>query len=269
MKDELCLERNGHVAVITLNRPGKKNAFDEGMWVQLEAAADSLEKKPPRCLVITGEAQGPFCAGMDVNPDNVQIGKIQRAIEDGDNDSIRAVLMRIRAAVDRITGLPVPVIAAVNGDAHGGGAELAVRCDLRVMDAEAVLRFSEVTLGLMPDWGGGVALTRLAGPGVAADLILTARPLPAAEALALGVVNRISAVDKCLDEALALAARIAANGPRAVRAALRLIRAVPDVSLKRALGLETELATELIASGECYHGILAFLEKRSPQFPDP
>lgn len=269
MGEQLQLERRGTIAIVTMNRPGRKNAFSDEMWTGLEGIAVSLEKALPRCVVITGVPGGVFCAGMDVNPDNAQIAKIQDAVGRQDLPAIRTVLLRIRELVDRITGLPVPVVAAINGDAYGGGAELAVRCDLRIMDPKAALRFSEVTLGLIPDWGGGVALTRLVGPGIASDLILTARPLPAAEALFLGVANRISEEGRCLENALALAGEIAANGPRSVRAALRVIRTSPDIPLQDALDLETDVATELIGSGECYHGILAFLEKRPPQFPDP
>ncbi len=268
MEKQLQLERRGKIGLVTMNRPTRRNAFNDEMWTELERIAASLEKMPPRCVVITGQQGGAFCAGMDVNPDNPQIARIQEAVGNQDLQAIRTILLQIRKQIDRITGLPVPVIAAINGDAYGGGAELAVRCDLRVMDPKAVLRFSEVTLGLMPDWGGGVALTRLVGSGIASDLILTARPLPATEALSLGVANRISAEGRCLESALALAEEIAANGPRSIRAALKVIRTTPDISLQKALDLETETATELIASGECYHGILAFLEKRPPTFPD-
>ncbi|MBN2846018.1 MAG: enoyl-CoA hydratase, partial [Deltaproteobacteria bacterium] len=136
-------------------------------------------------------------------------------------------------------------------------------------DPGACISFSEVKLGLMPDHGGVVGLTRLVGPGRAADLILTARKIPADEALKLGIVNRISAHGKALEEAEALARGIAEMGPRAVRHALEVIRRTPDIPQREALDLETEKAVTLIASGECYHGILAFLEKKKPEFPDP
>jgi enoyl-CoA hydratase len=162
----------------------------------------------------------------------------------------------------------VPIIAALGGLAYGGGAEIAARCDLRVADPRATLCFSEVRLGLMPDLGGGVALARLVGAGRAADLILTARKVRAEEALALGLVNRGSEQGASLDEALALAQEIAANGPRAVRAALAVIRGNADLSWREALHGELEAAAQLIASGECQVGIAAFLSRTPPQFRD-
>jgi enoyl-CoA hydratase/carnithine racemase len=179
------------------------------------------------------------------------------------------MLTELRRIADRLFRLPVPIIAAINGTAFGGGAELAVRCDLRVMDPLATLSFSEVRLGLMPDWGGGVALTRLVGPSRAADLILTARRVGAEEALALGVVNRVCAPGAALGAAQELAESIAANGPRAVKSALAVIRATPDSTERDALALELESAASLIASGECIFGIGAFFSRTPPSFPDP
>ena len=146
--------------------------------------------------------------------------------------------------------------------------ELATRCDLRVMDQTAQLCFSEVRLGLMPDWGGGPYLTKLVGSAIASDLILTAREVNAEEALQLGLVNRVSSQGQSVDEAFMLADQIAQNGPRAVRHALTVIRQSQGMSLEKALELEAETAAELIASGECIHGIAAFLEKKKPEFPD-
>jgi enoyl-CoA hydratase/carnithine racemase len=121
----------------------------------------------------------------------------------------------------------------------------------------------------MPDWGGGVALARLVGPARASDLILTARRVGAEEALSLGLVNRVSPAGQALTDAISMAETIAANGPRAVRSALSVIRKTPDLSLEDALNLETETAVTLISSGECARGIGAFLEKKEPEFPDP
>ncbi|MBU2552446.1 MAG: enoyl-CoA hydratase/isomerase family protein [Proteobacteria bacterium] len=265
----VLLERRGGVAVVTLNRPERWNAFNETMWAGLERTVSELEPDPGRVVVVVGAGDQAFCAGMDVNPDNPQVTALARAIETGDCESVTALLERIRRAFDRLVGLPVPVIAAVNGAAYGGGAELAARCDLRIMDPKAILRFSEVRLGLMPDVGGGVALTRLIGPGRAADLILTARPVQADEAFALGLASRVTAPGRALDEALALARLIEENRPLAVRSALEVIRRTPDLPRDQALELETRLAAALIASGECVHGIAAFLERRLPVFPDP
>jgi enoyl-CoA hydratase/carnithine racemase len=262
------LERKGKIALIILDRPEMMNALNEAMWSELESITVSLQQKLPQMLIITGQGNKAFCAGMDVNPDNPQIPELIKAIENKDRKPIENLIYRIRNAVDKLVSLPVPIIAALNGLAYGGGAELAVRCDFRVADPDAVIRFSEVSLGLMPDWGGGVALTRLLGPAKAADLILTARPVSAIEALEMGLINRISKSTKVLEEAMELAESISTNGPLAVRSALKLIRNACNMPFEKALDLESEMAVSLIGSGECFHGIAAFLEKRKAFFPD-
>ena len=263
------LERRQRVAIIVLDRPERRNTFDVRMWQALDAALAALEADLPFAVVVTGAGEGAFCAGMDVNPDNPQIRAVGEAVLKKELAPVAALIGEIRRVTDRMAALPVPILAAVNGLAYGGGAELAMRCDLRVMDPAAEICFSEVRLGLMPDWGGGVALTRLVGPGIAAELILTARPVGAGEALHLGLVNRVSAPGGALAEALDMAGAIAANGPRAVRSALAVIRRTPDLSEADALTLEAQKAVALIVSGECVHGIDAFLSRRLPDFPMP
>lgn len=264
----VSLERRGRVAVLTLDRPERRNALNEAMWDALDAALDRLEAALPRAVVLTGAGDKAFSAGFDVNPDNPMVAALMTSVQTGDPGPVRAFLARLRRSTDRLAALPVPVIAAINGLAYGGGAEIAARCDLRVVDPEAVIRFSEVRLGLMPDLGGGPALTRLIGPSRAADLVLTARPVRAGEALSLGLVNRVSAPGAALDEAVALAQQIAANGPRAVRGALSIIRQSPDLAENQALALELAAATALITTGECVHGIGAFMARTEPEFPD-
>ncbi len=262
------IERRDRVAVVTFNRPARKNSLDEHMWTCLEAVTEDLRKHPPRVVVITGAGDEAFCAGFDVSPENPQIARLTDAVQNHRKGPVMELIRRVRTSTDRLVGLPVPVIAAVNGLAYGGGAEIASRCDLRVMDPEAVFCFSEVRLGLMPDHGGVVGLTRLIGPSKAADLILTGRKADSGEALSLGLASRISAPGKALDEALALAQIIAGNGPRAVRHALKVIRSTPDLTCAHALALETVEAVNLIASGECIAGIAAFLMKQKPEFPE-
>lgn len=264
----VTVERRGKIAVATINRPARLNAMNEDLWRQLAAVAEELQGAPPRALVVTGSGND-FCAGFDVNPDNPQVARLVTAVQAHDPGPVAPLIAQIRGTIDRLTGLPVPVIAAVQGRAYGGGAELAARCDLRVLDPRARISFSEVRLGLMPDWGGGVALTRLLGPGRAADLILTGRVVEAAEALALGLANRITAEGQCLAEAIALAESIAAMGPQAVRQALRVIRRTPDLPFTEALDFESRCAVELIAGGECITGITAFMTRSTPDFPDP
>ncbi|PIE20357.1 MAG: enoyl-CoA hydratase [Proteobacteria bacterium] len=263
------LERRGRVALLTIDRPARRNALNEAMWGQLDALLAELEAALPRAVVITGAGDQAFCAGMDVNPDNPQIGRLVGAVQRGERAPALALLESLRAVLDRLAALPVPTIAAINGRAYGGGAELAVRCDLRVIDPGASMCFSEVTLGLMPDLGGGVALTRLVGPGRAADLILTAREVRADEALMLGLVNQVCVTDMVVETALAMGEAIAANGPRAVRASLEVIRRTPDLTEEDALALELDRAASLIATGECATGISAFMARKKPEFPEP
>jgi enoyl-CoA hydratase len=214
------LEWHDSVALMILDRPDRHNAFNQTMWSALEHTVDLLSEKLPRAVVITGSGDRSFCAGMDVNPDNPQITELADALTRGDREPADALIRRIRGAVDRLYDLGVPLIAAVNGNAYGGGAELACRCDIRVMDPGALICFSEVRLGLMPDWGGAVGLTRLVGPGHAADMVLTGRKVGADEAFRLGLANRLSEPGLALNQALEMAAAIAANGPQAVRHAL-------------------------------------------------
>jgi enoyl-CoA hydratase/carnithine racemase len=264
----IAVERDTSLAIVTLRRPDRLNAFNQAMFKALEDAAIALSKNPPRAVIVTGAGSDAFCAGFDVNPDNPMVAEMARAMELQEKEIITRSIGVLRAAVDRFVTLPVPIIAAINGKAFGGGAELAVRCDMRVMDPDAEICFSEVRLGLMPDWGGGATLTHLIGAASAADLILTARRVGADEAMQLGLINRISAPGKALEEAVAMAEEIVCNGPQAVRSALTVIRAGRHLSLQATLDLEQQTAVDLIASGECLHGIGAFLTGQTPDFPD-
>ncbi|MFO7665949.1 MAG: enoyl-CoA hydratase/isomerase family protein [Desulfobacterales bacterium] len=267
-KEGIILARIGKIAVLTMDRPQRRNAFNEHMFSCLEKAAGELKKNLPRCLVIKGAGDKAFSAGFDVGQDNPMVSSIAGSAGKQDSAPAKRVIGKLRKAVDELFSLPVPIIAAINGLAYGGGAELSVRCDMRVMDPDAVICFSEVRLGLMPDWGGGPALVRLIGPSKAADLILTARRVEAGEALRMGLANRISRPGQALEEAVTLAEKIAVNGPNAVIHALEVIRKSMDIPFNKALELEAEKAVSLIMSGECIYGVAAFLEKKEPEFPD-
>ncbi|MCK5679924.1 enoyl-CoA hydratase/isomerase family protein, partial [bacterium] len=248
---KIQIERKNKIALVTMNRVSKKNAFDESMFSALENITNQLKQDLPRAIVITGAGNEVFCAGFDVNPENPLVAEILQGLDSNDIEPARRLIKRIRKAVDGFISLPVPIIAALNGLAYGGGMELATRCDLRVMDQTAQLCFSEVRLGLMPDWGGGPYLTKLVGSSIASDLILTARTVNADEAFKIGLVNRVSGKDQSVNDALELAEQIAQNGPKAVRHALSVIRLSHGLPLEKALELEAETAAELIASGEC------------------
>jgi enoyl-CoA hydratase len=246
------LERKNKIAIVTINRESKKNAFDESMFSSLETITDELKQDLPRAIVITGAGNEAFCSGFDVNPENPLVADILKVLENNDIEPARQLIDRIRKAVDTFIGLPVPIIAAINGLAYGGGMELAARCDLRVMDKAAQLCFSEVRLGLMPDWGGGPCLVHLVGSAVASDLILTARTIHSDEALKIGLVNRVSSPGKALSDAVKLAGQISQNGPRAVQHALTVIRQSREMPLEKAL--------DLIKNGDKYSAILKNIE---------
>jgi enoyl-CoA hydratase/carnithine racemase len=219
-------------------------------------------------LIVAGSG-GNFCAGFDVNPDNPYVDRLVKALESEDKEPVAECIHEFRRIIDGFVNLPVPIIAALDGKTYGGGAELAARCDIRMMDPDAEICFSEVRLGLMPDWGGGATLAVLLGRARAAELILTARKIDAREAEKIGLVNRISSQGAVLEEAKNTARMIAENGPRSIRSALEVIRKSTDLTLQENLALEAERAIALISSGECIHGIGAFLERKKAAFPDP
>lgn len=264
----IILEKKGHITIVTLNRPDRMNAFNESMFENFEAAAGNIKKNLPRAVIVTGSGSRSFCSGFDVNPDNPMVKRIIDAASTKDDMPAIELISAIRRAVDSFASIPVPLIAALNGSAFGGGAELAMRCDLRVADPDSFICFSETKLGLMPDWGGGASLVHIAGFSKAAELILAAQKISAAEAYSLGIVNRVSAEGKALDEALSIAEMIASNGPGAVRSSLLLLRESRNMTFSESLEMESRLASTLISSGECFHGVGAFIEKRKPVFPD-
>jgi len=267
-EEGIFLERKGSVAIVTIRRKQRRNAFNQFMFYELSKITETLKSELPRAIVITGGGDNDFSSGFDVNPDNPWVSEFINSVEKADRAPAEKLIHQIRKIVDAFVSLPVPIIAALNGLAYGGGAELAVRCDLRIMDPNAEICFSEVRLGLMPDWGGGATLAGLIGPSRAADLILTARKVLAGEAINLGLVNRVSRPGDCLAEAVRMAEVISKNGPRAVSSALKVIRRSRNQSLHQSLDLEAAEAVSLMASGECVHGVTAFLERRAPEFPD-
>jgi enoyl-CoA hydratase/carnithine racemase len=187
MGGKVQVERKNKIALVTMNHTSRQNAFDESMFSALENATTELKQDLPRAVIITGAGNEAFSAGFDINPENSLMADFIKVLDNNDIELAGRLLKRIRKAVDGFVSLPVPIIAAINGLAYGGGLELATRCDLRVMDRTAQLCFSEVRLGLMPDMGGGPYLTQLVGSAVASDLILTARTINAEEALKIGL----------------------------------------------------------------------------------
>ena len=261
----VTLERKGAVALVTLRRPHRRNALNGEMWDALEQTIATLRDELPRVVIFTGAGQA-FCAGYDIRPDNPLTAAFLQSMQKNDGGPIRALLTRLKGILTSIEELPVPTIAAINGDAHGGGVELALCCDLRVMDPKATLCMAETRIGLIPDLGGTVRLVRLLGRSRAMDLIWTARDLRAEEALEMGLVNRLAPAQHAPDAALDLAALVVQNGPAAVRAVKRVARSMTDLSA--ALEAETEAAVECILEGQAVEGISAWIQKRPANWPD-
>ena len=250
------LDRADGVATLTLNRPEALNAFNSEQLRLLEQMLAEVAADPAiRAVVLTGAGERAFAAGADIR-------EMAALSPEGG-----LAFGRLGHAVTRaVEALPQPVVAAVNGFALGGGCELAIACDIRIASENAVFAQPEVSLGIPPGWGGSQRLPRLVGPGMAAEMILAGRRVAAAEALRIGLVNRVVPLPDLMPAAAELAATIAANGPVAVRAAKRLTALAFDGD--PVVGLETECAVfgSVFGSPEQREGMGAFVEKRKPSF---
>lgn len=259
----VSLHWSGTTAVITLDRPDRRNALDMAMWRALRDAARNTENA--RAVVLTG--QGPhFCSGMDLQPDNAGLISIMPAITEGQSGPAYDLLSELKECVQAVADIPVPTFAAIEGACAGGGMEIALACDVRIAASNAFLCLPETRIGFIPDVGGTARLTRLVGPGRAADIITTGRRVGGDEAYRLGLVERLCEPGQSLGVALTAAAEVALNGPEAVRLALNVIRLAPDMGLDEALSLETQAGVMAITSGEGREGVTAFLEKRKPNW---
>jgi enoyl-CoA hydratase len=247
------IERIGGVGVIRLNRPEARNAMNGELARAIEAALDDFEADAAiQAVVFTGT--GPvFCAGADL--------KLVAAGRGGEMATKRG---NFGGVVRR--SFPKPLIAAVNGPALAGGFELTLACDLVVAAETATFGIPEVKRGLFAAAGGPIRLSKRIPLAVATELAITGDPIDAARAYELGLVNRVVPVEQVLDEALALAGRIAANGPLAVRNTLQLVRTARDLDDDAAWARSTELALEVFRSPDSIEGATAFVEKRAPRW---
>ncbi|MFD7546983.1 enoyl-CoA hydratase/isomerase family protein [Streptomyces sp. NPDC059816] len=255
--DFVAVQRHGAVAELRLDRPRAMNAVSTELARALAAACGELGADPGvRVVVITSTHPRAFCVGADL--------KERNAFTDRDLLRQRPVT---RAAYTAVLDLPVPALAAVHGYALGGGFEIALSCDLIVADPSAVVGLPEVSVGVIPGGGGTQLLPRRVGAARAAELIFTARRLPAVEAHALGLVDVLTEEGEDTAEALALAARIAENSPVGLRAAKRALRLGQGLDLRAALEVEDAAWRAVAFSGDRVEGVAAFNEKRSPNWP--
>ncbi len=247
-------ELDEHVAVVTVDRQEALNALDEDVLVELALAFSAAEANVDvKALVVTGAGRA-FVAGAD-------IGGINR-VEDA--FSAREFSLLGQDVCNSLASLPFPTVAAVNGFALGGGLELALAADLRVASPQARLGLPEVSLGIIPGYGGTQRLPRLIGQGRALDLILTGRHVTAEEALQMGLVNRVA--DDALATAVELAKLAGRNGPLALGLAKEAVSRGLDVTLSQGLEIEADLFGLVATSEDMLEGTKAFLEKRAPEF---
>jgi enoyl-CoA hydratase/carnithine racemase len=244
-------ERRGHTALVTLNRPEARNAISPEVSRAMVDVLDALEGDDDvRAVVVTGAGE-VFSAGADL-----KVVAQGRALEIADVKGGFAGLVT--------RDFPKPLIAAVNGPALAGGFEIVLSCDLVVAADTARFGIPEVQRGLLAAAGGLIRLPKRVSLAVALELAMTGDPIDAARAFELGLVNRVVARDRVVDEAVALAERIARNSPVAVRTSRRLVRASVDLTEDVAWELNTTLSVEVFSSGDSIEGATAFAEKREP-----
>jgi enoyl-CoA hydratase len=249
-------ERDGSVAVVTIERPKALNALNHEAITELHDCFDGIAKDDSvRCVIITGGGEKAFVAGAD-------IGEMAGLDETGG----RKLSERGQALFFKIERLAQPVIAAVNGFALGGGCELAMACDIRLASENAKLGQPEVNLGIIPGYGGTQRLPRLVGPGMAMRLTLTGDIVNAAEAFRIGLVDEIYPAAELITKARELAQKVVSKGPLAIRAAKQAINAALDLDIDTGARREAELFGALFTSEDQKEGMKAFLEKRKAEF---
>lgn len=244
------------IVLLGLDRPGAKNALGRQLLEEFRQALASLDSDPSvRVVLVHSLVPGVFCAGADLK---------ERA--GMSTEEAAAFVQGIRATFSELERLTMPVIAALEGAAFGGGLELALAADLRVAGAEAKMGLVETALAIIPGGGGTQRLPRLIGVARAKELIFTARRLGAEEAGQLGLVNRVVPAGQALEAALGLAREILPNGPIALRMAKRAISHGLDLDLASGLALEESCYAQIIPTRDRLEGLAAFREKRKPRY---
>ncbi len=252
----LRLEHRGAVTVLTVHRPEVLNALNRATIAELGEFLTGFEADEAQgALVLSGAGEKSFVAGADINE--------LAALDAQGAEEASAFGQRV---FDRLERSGKPVIAAVNGYALGGGCELSLACHMRLASENAVFGLPEVTLGIIPGYGGTQRLQRLVGLGRALEITLSARRVKADEAERIGIVNRIVPLAQLIDEAVKLAETILKNGPLAVRAAIDATLAGADLGLGEGQRLESARFGLLAATQDMHEGMTAFIEKRPARF---
>jgi enoyl-CoA hydratase/carnithine racemase len=252
----LTVDGERQIALLTLNRPAALNAISRELASDLfDACALLSGRTDVRVVVLTGAGDRAFCAGADLK---------ERRTLNGQERAEHTVA--IEAAAEALATLPMPVIAAIRGYALAGGAELAIACDLRVAGTNSVLGFPEVKIGIFPGAGGMLRLPAIVGSGAARDLLFSGRQVDAGEALRIGLIDRLTAPDVVLDEAIGIAESIAANAPLAIRAVKQALFESGGQPYAIARQRVNALRATLDATADYEEGLQAFAERRAPRF---
>lgn len=260
--DILLRDKIDGLALLTLNRPDKLNALDYRLIDVLTSALDDIESDDDvRAIVLTGAGDRAFSSGADIKG-------FAASVEAGVDSALRDFVRRGHRLTSRIETLPKPVIVAVNGIAFGGGCEIVEAAPLAIAGESATFAKPEITLGFPPPFGGTQRLPRLIGRKRALRMILTGEPIGAREAQAIGLINTVVPDSRLLDEALALARRIAANSRLAVSACLSSVTRGINVSIDEGLAIEASQFGRMVPTEDIREGIHSFLERRSPAFVD-
>ena len=244
-------EVQGQIAIMTISKPKVLNALDGEVLAEIDKALDEVDVNSVRCLILTGEGEKAFVAGADI--------AAQYPLSKAEGEAWGKNGNRIFLKLER---LPIPVIAAVNGYALGGGCEISMACDIRICSENAVFGQPEVGLGITPGFGGTQRLARLVGPGMAKEMIYGGRNIKADEALRIGLVNHVYPLEELMNEAVKLANRIASNAPIAVRNSKKAINEGIELPMDEAVALEAKLFGDCFETHDQKEGMGAFLEKR-------
>lgn len=259
-EQRVTIERRGHVAIVTLSRPEKRNALDPASFDALDEAARELSADPDLRAVVLAGAGKSFCAGIDLAAFAAGEAVIMKLLARREGEAAN-LAQRVGWGWREC---PVPVIAALHGEVFGGGLQVALGADLRIARPDARLSVMEVRWGLIPDMSGSQTLRGLVRRDVALELAWTGRIVPAEEALALGLVTRLA--DDPLAEALVLAETIAANSPDAVRGVKRLFNRAWECDSREALALEAELQMRILGQANQMEAVRAGLAGTTPRF---